>query len=235
MYAQTVLRNWNCKTDTAENGLVAIERLKSKLYDVVLMDIQMPVMDGYEATKAIRMMQPPMNTVPIVALTANATKNDIEKCLAAGMNDYLAKPFTPEDLFHKLFDDLKLRVTQNEEALFDLNYLKKVSGNNQEFIREMIATFINTLPPIISSIKETMDQSDWVKSAKLIHQIKPSLTLMGIHALKEPVQEIEDALKQVTKSGKGKALAKQDKAKLNTFLADLEKTIAELTRVMNAL
>jgi HPt (histidine-containing phosphotransfer) domain-containing protein len=80
-----------------------------------------------------------------------------------------------------------------------------------------------------------MDQSDWVKSAKLIHQIKPSLTLMGIHALKEPVQEIEDALKQVTKSGKGKALAKQDKAKLNTFLADLEKTIAELTRVMNAL
>jgi PAS domain S-box-containing protein len=235
MYAQTVLRNWNCKTDTAENGLVAIERLKSKLYDVVLMDIQMPVMDGYEATKAIRMMQPPMNTVPIVALTANATKNDIEKCLAAGMNDYLAKPFTPEDLFHKLFDDLKLRVTQNEEALFDLNYLKKVSGNNQEFIREMIATFINTLPPIISSIKETINQSDWVKSAKLIHQIKPSLTLMGIHALKETVHEIEDALKQVTKNGKGKVLAKQDKAKLNTFLADLEKTIAELTRVMKAL
>ena len=72
------------------------------------MDIQMPVMDGYETTKAIRLMETPQRNVPIVALTANATKADVEKCIAAGMDDYLPKPFTPDDLYRKLFKELKL-------------------------------------------------------------------------------------------------------------------------------
>jgi PAS domain S-box-containing protein len=231
LYAQSILRNWHCKTDTAENGLVAIERIKNKIYDVVLMDIQMPVMDGYEATKAIRMMQAPRNEVPIVALTANATKADVEKCLAAGMNDYLAKPFTPEDLFRKLFDDLKLQA-QQEETLFDLNYLKKVSGNNQDFIREMIQTFVKTIPPIIEDINASILLSDWARTAKLVHQIKPSLTLMGIHALKEPVMHIEAALKKVGKSKKSTGPSKVVLHSLQNFVRSLEKVIRELDHLV---
>ena len=105
---RSILKNWNCDTDTAENGLVAIEKIKNQEYDVVLMDIQMPVMDGYETTKAIRMMEAPQRNVPILALTANATKVDVERCIASGMNDYLPKPFTPDDLYRKLFKDLKI-------------------------------------------------------------------------------------------------------------------------------
>src|SRR5688572_4934073 len=108
LYAKSILETWKCKTDIAENGLIAIEKLKSNQYDVILMDVQMPVMDGYEATKAIRTMAHPINVTPVVALTANATKNDIEKCLLAGMNDYVAKPFTPDDLYQKLFKKLKI-------------------------------------------------------------------------------------------------------------------------------
>jgi PAS domain S-box-containing protein len=234
LYAQSILRNWNCTADIAENGLVAIERVKNKIYDVVLMDIQMPVMDGYEATKAIRAMHAPVNKIPIIALTANATKNDVDKCLKAGMNDYLAKPFTPEDLFRKLFDDLKLKANK-EESLFDLNYLKKVSGNNQDFIKEMIQTFIKTLPPILEDIQIALVKSDWVKAAKIVHQVKPSLTLMGIHALKEPAAFIEEELKKINTSKKRIKPTKEVLTSLKRFIASLDKTRAELETLMESL
>ncbi|MEJ0033749.1 MAG: ATP-binding protein [Bacteroidota bacterium] len=103
LYANSILKNWQCKIDMAENGYVAVEKIKDNDFDIVLMDIQMPVMDGFEAAKAIRLGDPPGNDIPIIALTANATRKDIEKCLAAGMNDCIPKPFTPEDLFRMLF------------------------------------------------------------------------------------------------------------------------------------
>lgn len=201
LYAQSILRSWNCKTDVAENGLVAIEKLKGKVYDVVLMDIQMPVMDGYEATKAIRLMAPPINAIPIVALTANATKNDIDRCHEAGMNHYLAKPFTPEDLYDKLFEELKLNEkvriapTQKNKILYDLSYLKKVSNDNQEFIDEMVQTFVQTIPHSLDQLETALRLSDWLKVSRLVHQIKPSLALMGIHALKDSAVILEETFK----------------------------------------
>jgi PAS domain S-box-containing protein len=197
LYAKSILGTWKCITDIAENGLIAIEKLKSNHYDVILMDVQMPVMDGYEATKAIRMMAPPVNSIPVVALTANATKNDIEKCLAAGMNDYVAKPFTPDDLYQKLFKKLKIvagvvPLRENKIKLFDLNYLKKISGNNQEFIREMVQTFAQSLPKLLGEMEEAVQASNWAKVSRIAHQIKPSLTLMGILQLKESAVQIED-------------------------------------------
>jgi PAS domain S-box-containing protein len=196
LYAKSILETWKCKTDIAENGLIAIEKLKSNLYDVILMDVQMPVMDGYEATKAIRMMPPPKNAVPIIALTANATKADVEKCLVAGMNDYVAKPFTPDDLYQKLFKKLKIvpRPSSTKEEkikLYDLSYLKTISGDNGEFIREMVQTFVQSVPVLLADLENAMNHSDWSKVSRIAHQIKPSLTLMGIHQLKESVIQIE--------------------------------------------
>ncbi len=196
LYAKSILETWKCKTDIAENGLIAIEKLKNNLYDVILMDVQMPVMDGYEATKAIRMMAHPTNAIPVVALTANATKADVEKCLAAGMNDYVAKPFTPDDLYQKLFKKLKIvsgtySIVEAKEKLFDLTYLKTISGDNHEFIREMIETFIQSVPILLNDLDEAISNSEWVKISRIAHQIKPSLSLMGIHQLKESVIQIE--------------------------------------------
>ncbi len=208
LYAKSILKLWKCHTETAENGLVAIEKVKSTLFDVILMDIQMPVMDGYEATHAIRHMEPPYCDIPIVALTANATKADVEKCLSIGMSDYLPKPFTPEDLYNKLFDDLKIRPTKREskkeeevikKISYDLNYLREVSGNNKEFIQEMVQTFVTTIPKVLDEMQESMKAKDWDKVSGLAHQIKPSLTLMGLSELKNNVVLIEQQCKAKTK------------------------------------
>jgi PAS domain S-box-containing protein len=204
LYAKSILQTWKCNTDIAENGLIAIEKLKSNSYDVILMDVQMPVMDGYEATKAIRMMPHPVASTPIVALTANATKIDVEKCLQAGMNDYLSKPFTPEDLYQMLFEKLKI-VPVSASAVkavinkqYDLNYLKNISGNNQEFIKEMLQTFTQSIPISLKDMEEALNISDLVKLAHIAHQVKPSMTLLGIKNLKETAVQIEELAKNST-------------------------------------
>lgn len=202
LYAKSILQTWKCNTDIAENGLIAIEKLKSNTYDVILMDVQMPVMDGYEATKAIRMMPQPGGSTPIVALTANATKIDVEKCLVAGMNDYLSKPFTPEDLYEMLFEKLKIVPASASEVKppaskkFDLAYLQNISGNNHEFIKEMLQTFVQSIPNSLTEMEEALTQSDFIKVSRVAHQIKPSMTLLGISELKDSAIHIEELAKQ---------------------------------------
>lgn len=204
LYARSILKKWNCDTDTAENGLVAIEKIKNQEYDVILMDIQMPVMDGYETTKAIRLMETPQRNVPILALTANATKADVERCIASGMNDYLPKPFTPDDLYRKLFKDLKITTREKTKKksgnkLYNLDYLRSVSGDNVEFIREMVLTFTQTIPPILEEMTQALQLEDWDKLARMAHQIKPSFTLMGLTSLRGSIVFIEENSKNGTK------------------------------------
>nr|PZN48696.1 MAG: hypothetical protein DIU61_18265 [Bacteroidota bacterium] len=210
LYAKSVLKNWNCRTETAENGLVAIEKLKASSFDVILMDVQMPVMDGYDTTKAIRMMPEPLKSIPIIALTANATRGDVERCLAAGMNDYLPKPFAPDDLYRKLFEELKITPSSekkekpaprqqhksgNGHKYSNLDYLKRMSGNNQEFIREMIQTFVSSLPQTTEGMTAAVAKGDWDALSRLAHQVKPSFTLMGLDQLREKAANIEEQSK----------------------------------------
>ncbi|HNP99909.1 MAG TPA: response regulator, partial [Bacteroidia bacterium] len=90
------------KIDIAVNGLEAVEKVKSRTYDVVLMDVQMPEMNGYDATRTIRTLQEPACNTRIIAMTASALKDEVERCYQAGMNDFIAKPFDTEDLLKKI-------------------------------------------------------------------------------------------------------------------------------------
>jgi PAS domain S-box len=206
LYASNILKGWGCHFQIAENGFVAIEKVKGNNFDLILMDIQMPVMDGFETTKAIRAMSNLKSKVPIIALTANATNRDIEKCLSAGMNDYVAKPFTPDDLYKTMVkyvktDSVKQKVsapvvTPPNENKFDLSYLKTVSNNNMEFIKEMIETFQVSIPKNIQEIKTNLANKDWENLSRAFHKIKPSLALMGLVSLKDIAQELEQKSKQ---------------------------------------
>jgi CheY-like chemotaxis protein len=198
LYAKSILKNWQCSVDIAENGLVAIEKVKNNLYDIVLMDVQMPVMDGYEATRAIRILDGERKETPILALTANATKSDVQKCLASGMNDYLPKPFTPDDLYRKIVVDLKIKarpteaITAPKSLTFDLSYLRSISNDNEDFIKEMMLTFVQTMPGIMEQMRTCVIEKNWEKLSRLAHQIKPSFTLMGIHTLRTDILFIEE-------------------------------------------
>jgi PAS domain S-box-containing protein len=233
LYAKSILKNWHCHTDVAENGLVAIEKVKNNTYDIVLMDVQMPVMDGYEATRAIRLMDPPMKDVPIIALTANATKKDVELCLAVGMNDYLPKPFTPEDLQRKIFEDLKIEpgmspaqfTDRKTNTAFDFSYLRSVSGNNEDFIREMIQTFIQTIPPILQDMGRSLEEKDWIRLSRLAHQIKPSFALMGMNDLRAKLLQIEENAKTNHNLSELPSMT-------NRFIVQCEDTIPLLTKFL---
>jgi PAS domain S-box-containing protein len=204
LYASSILKIWDCKIDIAENGYVALEKLKNEDYDIVLMDVQMPVMDGFEATKAIRAGVPPKSQIPIIALTANATRKDIEKCLASGMNDCIPKPFTPEDLYKKL-TRFKSGSRKNSPTTpgrpvprknVDLAYLRNISNNNQKFVGEMLAAFLESIPKSIGEIKLNAEIRDWNSLARAVHKLKPSLTLIGLTASKERALALEDMAKQ---------------------------------------
>ena len=231
LYAKSILKNWQCQIDVAENGLVAIEKVKNNFYDVVLMDVQMPVMDGYEATKAMRAMHQSAR-VPIIALTANATHSDVEKCLSSGMNDYLPKPFTPEDLYNKLFKDLKIRPSTRIQkpkpvlpvtGTYNLDYLKSVSGNNRDFIQEMITTFLQTLPGILVDMQTATESQTWDRLSRLAHQIKPSFTLMGLDHLRPKILFIEE-------NGKAGTRLNQLPDMVDDFVVNCEAVIEELSK-----
>jgi PAS domain S-box-containing protein len=232
LYARSILKQWKCEVDIAENGLVAIEKIKNNLYDVILMDIQMPVMDGYEATRAIRLMDSHMRNAPIVALTANATKADIEKCLLSGMNDYLPKPFTPDDLYRKIFKELKIKGQKNGTSVkpvsegkskFDLTYLRSVSDNNHDFIQEMIRTFVQSVPPVLEEMEIALGKKSWEKLSRLAHQIKPSFSLLGMDTLRKTVIFIEDNAHRKTK-------LEQLPKVTGGFIRDCGKVIQELSK-----
>lgn len=202
LYASSILKIWDCKIDMAENGFVAVEKIKNENYDIVLMDIQMPVMDGFEATKAIRSSKSPMSEVPIIALTANATQKDVDQCLSSGMNDCITKPFTPEDLYSVLIKYLKpasnnvaLPSSENLKPGIDLTYLKSISDGNEKFIEEMIEAFLVSIPKSIHEMRMHIQNSNYPELGRALHKIKPSLTLMGLPELRDTINIIEEKIK----------------------------------------
>ncbi len=232
LYTKKILQNWNCVPDEAKNGLIALEKLKEQNYDLILMDVRMPIMDGFEASKFIRHnFDPPKSQVPIIALTANAIKGDDEKCIQAGMNDYISKPFQPETLKNKIISNMNLagytkkvskpvNDTSDPSKSTDLTYLREMSDNDKGFILDMIQSFISQTPKDIENIWFHFTNEEFDEVANLAHKIKPSITFMGIHQLKELVLEIEDNAK--------KRKLELLKDQLNTFENTCRKAIEEL-------
>lgn len=201
--AISMLEKWHVNIDTAENGKIALEKLKTKTYDLILMDKQMPIMDGIQASRIIRQE---MNlNVPIIALTANVLKGVISACKEAGMNDYISKPFEPELLFHKIVSILNLNSntqmedsenqtglsTQVPDKILDISKLEKMMNNEGEMIKKMLLKFNDLTPSYIDDLDEAFNNQNWDKLSKIAHKIKPSINLVGIDSLNTDFQNLE--------------------------------------------
>lgn len=224
LYATSILKMWECTADTAENGYVALEKVRNNDYDIILMDIQMPIMDGFEATRAIKKSGAPKNQIPIIALTANSSSKDIEKCLASGMNDCIGKPFTPENLFRILVKYGRFKATQpelkSEREKVNLSYLKKISNNDKTFVDDIINSFVNNTPRALNEIKANLDSENWVKMEEQVHKIKPTLTMIGMPLARESAVEIEILTRSQSDIDSLKRLAKE-------FCSSLESALEE--------
>ena len=210
MLAAKILENWHCKVDIAGNGIVATEKAAGEDYDLILMDIQLPEMDGYQATTYIRNKIPaPKNRVPIIAMTAHAFPEEIEKCKKFGMDDYISKPFDENKLYKKIGQILASgsnptpRASVKEDPrsngkpprkLVNLEYLKKVSHNDAEFVSRMISVFLNQSPVLLESMKQFAEQKDKNALKAVIHRMRPSIAFMGMNELEHKMIKLETCL-----------------------------------------
>jgi two-component system, sensor histidine kinase len=197
LVAATILANYGAIITTAQNGKEAVEILEKIPFNIVLMDIQMPVMDGVEATAIIRSKI--SKELPIIALTANAIKGDNDKYLAAGMNGYLSKPFIEKDLLNVValwlnkIEGVRFAFsnTVSTDKLYDLTILQNVGRGDNEFVDKMISLFIAETPEKLIAMEESYRLHDFKAMGKIAHQIKPILDNLGIFSLKEPIRIIE--------------------------------------------
>lgn len=207
--AKKIFQKWKCKLDIADNGRIAVDKLTKEDYDIILMDMQMPEMDGYEATKHIRNnMSSPKSKTPIIAMTAHALVGEAEKCVALGMDDYISKPFNQRTLCEKIkrLTEKSHNIGGATEASFvltdensncvnklntDLSYLKELSEGNNEFVVEMIDGFLEQTPEMLIRMSKYLNEKKWPQLSGVAHKLKPGIDFMGIHSLKDAVNTVE--------------------------------------------
>ena len=188
--------------DIANNGKEALVLCKKNNYDLILMDVQMPEMDGIEATKQIRKLNNGNETTAIVALSANAFPADKIRYINAGMNGILVKPVNLDVLievasncFNGKLIDLSSEEKQIEKSMvdvhIDLSYLMRVGGNKRDFVNRMLHSFSNSTDEIVESFEQAIKMLDWEKAASLAHKLKFSLSVLGIKSLNEQINWLE--------------------------------------------
>lgn len=199
LVAENSLKHYNCLVTKADNGRIAVEILEKEQFDIILMDIQMPEMDGIEATQILRKE---MNVkTPIIALTANAFKSEIDKCLSIGMDDYITKPFAEESLITIIDKHIRGQKNQSDavavkETAYDLTSIKKLGQGDEAFIKKIIALFITQTQEMIPLIELAFNNQNFAEIARLIHKIRPSVEAVGITSISAEMKELEVSAKE---------------------------------------
>jgi PAS domain S-box-containing protein len=221
-----ILQKKGCTVRAVNNGIEVIEALKKENFDMIFMDIQMPVMDGLEATRIIRNSDKSEfdPNIPVIAMTAHAMKGDREKFLSAGMNDYIEKPFEFEEIFKCINRfNKEISITSMERIVDKEKALNHVEGD-EELLEELWEIFISDGPRIILDLKKAIDEKNGEEIRLQAHSIKGSSEQLGAVLLKEIAYDIEMA---------GKKNHIDNACKLySRFEYELERFITELRKAL---
>jgi CheY-like chemotaxis protein/two-component sensor histidine kinase len=187
----SLFSDYGIEADVAENGKEAVELVKGNYYDLVLMDMEMPEMNGYEATTVIR--EDLKNKVPIIAMTAHAMAGEREKCFKLGMYDYISKPINANLLFEKIYNATEFVKIWNRSAkkVINLEYLTNIMSGKKELIRETIEIFIKQANEDLPIINEAIAKDDYLTVKRFAHRMKSTITMMGINSLSPVLEEME--------------------------------------------
>jgi PAS domain S-box-containing protein len=207
--ASDLIKKWspNIQIDIAQNGQEAIIAVRKKQYDVVLMDISMPVMDGYEATTYIRKELPkPICDVPIIAMTAHAFNKNAEQCFEVGMNDFISKPINPNILYAKLSKVIEAaaqsKQNQNEnnqnnqiqagKKLINLSYLESLTGGDDDIKQIMLETLVRDVPDELKQLETDVETQNWNALKASAHKLKSTCAYMGLDQTADIARTIEN-------------------------------------------
>jgi PAS domain S-box-containing protein len=224
---KTILDEFGFECAIAGNGKIAIEYMQNKTYDVILMDLQMPEMNGFEATNYIRNTM--HSNIPIIALTADVTTVDLAKCKAVGMNDYIAKPVDERVLYNKIIGFVKhpalekyFSQQENDHVgikkikCTNLDHLLLLTKSNTKLMMEMISLYLEQTPPLISAMTKSFQMKDWLTLHAAVHKMIPSFSIMGMSV------DFENMAKQI-----------QEFAKSQEQAGDMKEMVFELGHVCN--
>jgi CheY-like chemotaxis protein len=238
MVAEEMLKNMGCQVGIAANGREGADRVLSDSYDLIFMDVQMPEMDGYEATAVIRVWEKTHHRapIPIIALTANALEGYRETCLEAGMNDYLSKPFEQEQLLQILTrwlpkqtqrstDSASLdhgqsqtQIALNPDSLDKIRALQR--PRTPSLLKKVVDLYLEKAPGQIHMLHDAFDKNDSHCLCHAAHSLKSSSANLGAHGLAALCQDLEECGYQQQLDGVHELLSQVD---------------AEFTRVRQAL
>jgi CheY-like chemotaxis protein len=216
--------NINCRI--VNNGKEAIDVLRKEHFDLVLMDVEMPVMDGMEATVRIRKMKnKKLSQIPIIAITANAFKEDRQEYLRAGMNDCITKPFTQEQLLSVIaanssYQPLKESSpakTASSKKLFDLSYIKSLSPD-PSFVDKSLAIFCTNSQELTEQLEHALQTNKIKEITTILHKLKSSAGVAGMQRTRNLILKTELDLKK-------KKLNKESITNLKKIIADFKECI----------
>jgi PAS domain S-box-containing protein len=227
--------------DLAENGQIALNKIKTSDYDIVLMDIQMPIMDGITATQEIR-KDARFNKLPIIAMTANVMHSDRDRCLSSGMNDHIGKPIEPEDLWKSLLKWIKPRKAKQTmvklppqvapdadlptgiDGLDISSALRRLLGKKLLYI-SILRKFITEQTQTPEKIINALEENDWDTAERLTHTLKGVCGSIGATGLQPLSAELEVAIKERQPRKEIDTLLNALKQSLANLIAQLEKKI----------
>jgi PAS domain S-box-containing protein len=209
LVALKVLEKLGYRADAVEHGQQVLDAMREQAYDLVLMDVQMPVMDGFETTRLIRDQKAGVHNskIRIIAMTAHAMAGDRQKCLNAGMDDYIAKPIEPETVQQAIERQQKLRTpfavsTLNEASevtvpsspvppILDRPGLLKRLGGDLELIGDVLAAFSADAPTHITNLLDALNRSDTIAIRRIGHTLKGSAASVGAEAVRSVAYQVE--------------------------------------------
>jgi signal transduction histidine kinase/DNA-binding response OmpR family regulator len=193
-----LLKSWSIEFTIVNNGAEAIEELKLNSYSIVLMDIQMPEMDGYTATEKIR--KELQKDIPIIAMTAHAMTGEKEKCMALGMNDYVSKPIKETVLYNIIARHAQHSsgVNNDHSVQINLAYLHQLSGNDPDFERQILEQFQMQMPEELNLLKHAIQHRDFDKIRRVAHTMKSTVGYVGLSDELTPVLSEIENVEQLT-------------------------------------
>lgn len=177
--ANRVISNFGFDLDIAENGEIGISLLEKNKYDLILMDLQMPIKDGYQATKYIRDVL--KSEIPIIAMSAHSLIGEEQRCYDAGMNGFVPKPFKQAELLKAINSILNIEKKYMTNRKINFSYIDDMAGDNKDFKQEVVNLFIKQIPDEVLDLEQTINQNDYEAARNIIHKLKSSLDVFMLN------------------------------------------------------